>query len=133
MAPALGSVILHLDTSVLIDTLTGPAPMPDPVEAQLRAGHRLCLSSLALFEWRRGPRTDAEHTLRMSLFPDHAIVVFGADEAIRAAGLYRELRRARQREVDIAIAACALEHGAALWTLNPGDFKDIPGLTLYSG
>ena len=34
------------------------------------------------------------------------------------------------REMDIAIAACAIVNAASLWTLNPGDFPDIPGLTL---
>ena len=37
------------------------------------------------------------------------------------------------RNTLVAIAACAIEHGAALWTLNPEDFQDIPGLTLYRG
>ncbi|MBI3048361.1 MAG: type II toxin-antitoxin system VapC family toxin [Acidobacteria bacterium] len=124
---------LHLDTSVLIDALTGPAPTPDPIEKRIRAGDRLFISTLVLFEWLRGPRTDAERALRVSLFPDPQLVVFGLEEATRAAGLYRSLLRPRQREVDIAIAACAIEHGAALWTLNPEDFKDIPGLTLYPG
>src|SRR5215471_3315727 len=36
--------------------------------------------------------------------------------------------RARQREFDLSVAACALTRGAALWTLNAGDFRDIPGL-----
>ena len=44
--------------------------------------------------------------------------------------LYRRLRRPRHREIDLAIAACAIVHGAELWTLNPQDFRDIPGLTL---
>ena len=35
------------------------------------------------------------------------------------------------REIDIAIAACAIRHEAALWTLNTADFADIPGLRLY--
>ena len=26
------------------------------------------------------------------------------------------------------LSACALAQGAALWTLNPSDFQDIPGL-----
>jgi len=34
--------------------------------------------------------------------------------------------------IDLAIAACALTHEAALWTLNPEDFRDIPGLRLAS-
>jgi predicted nucleic acid-binding protein len=34
--------------------------------------------------------------------------------------------------MDIAIAACALEHGAYLWTLNTADFKGMSGLKLYA-
>jgi predicted nucleic acid-binding protein len=39
--------------------------------------------------------------------------------------------RARQREFDLAVAACALTSGAALWTLDTDDFLDIPGLSLF--
>jgi hypothetical protein len=28
-------------------------------------------------------------------------------------------------------SACALVLGARLWTLNPRDFRDLPGLELY--
>jgi predicted nucleic acid-binding protein len=42
------------------------------------------------------------------------------------------MRRARTREVDTAIAACALVHDARLWTLNPADFQDVPGIQLYT-
>jgi predicted nucleic acid-binding protein len=45
--------------------------------------------------------------------------------------VYRALKRPRGRDMDIAIAACALEQGAHLWTLNPTDFRDIPALELY--
>ena len=51
--------------------------------------------------------------------------------AARAAALYRSLKRPRGREIDLAIAACAVEHNASLWTLNPAGFKDVPGLILY--
>ena len=44
--------------------------------------------------------------------------------------LYRKIKRPRGRELDIAIAACAIAHQAQLWTLNPNDFKDIPNLKL---
>ena len=30
----------------------------------------------------------------------------------------------------LAIAACAIEHDAVLWTANTKDFDDIPGLRL---
>ena len=50
------------------------------------------------------------------------------EEAAEAAHLYSNLPRARGREVDLAIAACAITWNAELWTLNLGDFDDIPGL-----
>ena len=56
---------------------------------------------------------------------------FGPAEAARAAHLYVSLPRGRGREIDLAIAACALTLGARLWTLNPRDFRDLPGLELY--
>lgn len=95
------------------------------------AGDHATFSSIALFEWLRGPRTTGELHLRSVMFPDDVIVPFGPAEAARAAGIYRGLTRARSREADIAIAACAIEYDAQLWTLNAGDFRDIPGLTLY--
>jgi predicted nucleic acid-binding protein len=36
----------------------------------------------------------------------------------------------RRREIDLAIAAGALTPGAPLRTLNPRDFRDLPGLEL---
>ena len=36
----------------------------------------------------------------------------------------------RNRPADFAIAVCALVHDAALWTLNPKDFSDLPDLKL---
>jgi len=44
--------------------------------------------------------------------------------------LYRQVKRPRGREIDLAIAACALSSGAALWTLNVSDFRDVPELSL---
>ena len=49
-----------------------------------------------------------------------------------AARLYARVRRARGREIDLAIAACAIVHEASLWTLNRSDFADISGLTLHA-
>jgi predicted nucleic acid-binding protein len=51
--------------------------------------------------------------------------------SVDATSLYRELKRPRGREVDIVIAATAIARDAALWTLNPEDFRDIKTLTLY--
>ena len=122
---------IHVDTSFLIYALTTDFPGVDSLEEAVERGHRLRLSTLALFEWLRGPRTDEELLLQEKFTPAADAIPFGVAEARAAAKVYRALSRARRRDVDIAIAACAIEHEAALWTLNPQDFKDIPGLRLY--
>jgi predicted nucleic acid-binding protein len=64
------------------------------------------------------------------LLPPVAAVAFGPDEANLASELYTSVRRSRGREIDLAIAACAITHHAALWTLNVADFEDLPALRL---
>ena len=123
-------MIVHLDTSILIDALTGPRRSLDDLARHLDEGHRLTLSAIVLYEWWRGPRTRAELAAQQDLFPPEAAIPFGVEEAALAARLYRELPRARGRELDLAIAACALANGAAFWTLNPADVRDVPGLRL---
>jgi predicted nucleic acid-binding protein len=55
-------------------------------------------------------------------------VPFASEEAALAAGLSSRLRKARGREIDLAIAACAIARNARLWTLNTEGFEDIPDL-----
>jgi predicted nucleic acid-binding protein len=121
---------VHLDTSALIDALTGPRRSLDTLIELTDQGHRLALSTIVLYEWLRGPRTRAERETQEALFPSEQAIGFGPAEAAAAARLYNEVTRPRGREVDLAVAACALTTGAAIWTLNPGDFRDIPGLRL---
>lgn len=94
-------------------------------------GIRPGVSALVLYEWRRGPRTEMELAIEAALLGPDAVVGFGEAEARLAADMYRAVRRGRGRELDIAIAACAVGQGARLWTLNPADFQDIPGLELH--
>jgi predicted nucleic acid-binding protein len=125
------AMTIHLDTSVLVDALTGTRESLAPLERTVAAGHVLATSALVLYEWLRGPRTDDELADQEALLPAAAAREFGPSEAATAARLYRSLKRARGRDMDIAIAACAIEHGARLWTLNPDDVRDLPGLELY--
>jgi predicted nucleic acid-binding protein len=122
--------VIHLDTSVLIDALTGPKRSAARLRRWIDQGERILLSTLVLYEWLRGPRLPEEINAQEALFPNTAAVPFGPQEAAFAANLYRTLRRPRGRELDLAVAACALTQGAALWTLNRQDFRDIPDLRL---
>jgi predicted nucleic acid-binding protein len=122
--------VILLDTSVLIDTLTGPHRLAPALRARIEQGERIVLATLVLYEWLRGPRLPAELRAQEALFPADSALPFGPREAALAGRLYRELRRPRGREIDLAIAACALTHEAQLWTSNPADFRDIPGLAL---
>jgi predicted nucleic acid-binding protein len=121
---------VHLDTSALVDALTGPRRSLDPLIALVDEGHRLSLSAIVLYEWLRGPRTREELVIQEDLFPRERAVPFGTGPAAIAARLYMAVKRPRGREIDLAVAACALHDGAALWTLNRPDFSDLPGLTL---
>jgi predicted nucleic acid-binding protein len=120
--------MIHLDTSALVDALTGPRRSLDGLTALVQEGHRLALSTIVLYEWLRGPRTPAELAAQEALFPPETVVAFGPSEAQMAARLYTRVKRARGRDIDLAIAACALANGASLWTLNHIDFRDIPDL-----
>ena len=123
--------MIHLDTSVLIDAFTGPRRSAGPLRRLVEEGERIAVSTIVLYEWLRGPRQPDELQTQEALFPAAGAVSFGPSEAGRAAELYRALPRARGRELDLAVAACALVHAASLWTLNPEDFRDIPDLRLH--
>jgi len=122
--------MIHLDTSALVDALSGPKRSRSRMRELMAGPEPLGISSIVLFEWLRGPRLTEEIEAQEALFPKINAVSFGSVEAERAAELYKKLKRPRRREADLAIAACALTHGASLWVLNKDDFKDIPDLQL---
>ena len=124
--------MIVLDTSVLIDGLTGPKRSAPAIRESLLVCERMLLPALALYEWLRGPRLSGELAAQEALFPAKSAIPFGPEEAAVSAGLYRTVKRPRSREVDLAIAACDLVRGAHFWTLNPGDFRDLPGIRLYA-
>jgi predicted nucleic acid-binding protein len=122
--------MIHLDTSALIGALTGARIEARVLRQFIADGERLAVSSIVLYEWWRGPRTKDELEVQEVLLPSRTAAPFGTAEAALAAEIYIRLGRPRRREIDIAVAACAIAQGAALWTLNPHDFAGIPGLEL---
>lgn len=124
--------MIVLDTSLLIEALGAGGSMREAFRDALAAGHRMVLPTLVLYEWLRGPRTTEELAVQEAVMPAADALPFGADEARTAAELYRTLPRPRGREIDLAIAACAIAWNGVLWTLNPGDFANIPRLRLHS-
>ena len=122
--------MILLDTSVLVDGLTEKAPLLPRILAAVDRGEKLLLCTIVLYEWLRGPRVAVELKAQEDLLPSHEALPFEAADAEISARIYRSLKRPRTREVDIAIAACAIRHNAALWTVNVEDFADIPGLRL---
>ena len=123
--------MIHLDTATLVDALTGSRRSAPALRRAIEEGERLQMSTIVLYEWLRGPRRAAELDDQEVLFPREGAIAFDSESAAIAARLYARLPRARGREIDLAIAACAIAHGASLWTLNRSDFADIPGLELH--
>ena len=124
-------MLIHLDTSVLVDAFTGARRSLVRLRAATAKRDVVSISSIVLYEWLRGPRTEDEKQGVEAFFGLDQVSVFGRQEAERAAALYVGVKRARQRQADLAIAACAIESGASLWTLNRSDFDDVPGLMLF--
>lgn len=122
--------MIVLDTSVVIEALGAGGSMRDSFRATIAQGHRMVVPTLVLYEWLRGPRRPEELAVQEAVLPSDGALPFGAHEARTAADLYRDVPRARGREIDLAIAACAIAWDGVLWTLNPDDFRDIPGLRL---
>jgi predicted nucleic acid-binding protein len=123
--------MIHLDTSVLVDALTGQRRSLPLLRDLLEGPEPVSLSSIVLFEWLRGPRLKEEIEIQEAIFPGANAVPFGFAEAKIASRLYKSVKRPRGREADLAVAACAMCDGASLWTLNVRDFSDVPALTLW--
>ena len=126
--------MIFLDTSVLIEAaaVVPESPVSAPMRWLIACGERIEVPSVVLYEFLRGPRRTQELAFQESLFPQARAVPFGSAEAAQSARLYRAVPRARGREVDLAIAGTAISRGALLWTLNPRDFADVPGIRLWS-
>ncbi len=121
--------MIVLDTSVLVDALSGSRSLATTFAKVLATGERLRLPAPVLYEWLCGQRTVPELALQRVLFPDERTLAFGPVEARVAADLHLSVAGLGERQA--AIAACALTREGQLWTTRQPDFAEIPGLALF--
>ena len=80
--------MIVVDTSALVDSLTGPRRSAPQLRALIAEGERLVVPALVLYEWWRGPRREEEVAAQEALIPSEAALPFGLAEAALASTLY---------------------------------------------
>lgn len=120
----------HLDTDFLVFALSMRGPERRRFEELVASPLVIEISSIAWYEFSRGPRLPEQLAVARSAFGSDGIVPFDEDLARQAADVFRALGSPRKRAADIAIAVTALRRGALLLSRNARDFAGIPGLLL---
>ena len=91
------------------------------------------LSVVSLVELEGGAAASGDSLRRrrqQKILSSMEVLSFGEAEATAYGQIVAALGFSRRRIVDRMIAAQALVAGAALATLNPRDFRDVPGLQI---
>lgn len=88
------------------------------------------MSSLAWYEFCRGPRTPDHLAVARSFLSDVGVIPLTEEIASRAADVFRSLGSPRSRAGDIIIGVTAVASDAVLLTRNQKDFAGVPGLRL---
>ncbi len=123
---------VHLDTDFLVRALANQGPERHKLLELAASPAEIQMSSLAWYEFARGPRSPEQMAVARSLFDEEGIIPFSDDLAERAAEMFRQLGSPRRRSADVAIGITALEMNARLLSSNANDFTGIPGLEVES-
>lgn len=126
-----------LDSDIVIDYLASE-PATVGLVARL-APQRLAVSVVSYMEVYqgigRGPNGSANLAALHRFLADAPVMPFTLAEAQRCAQIRETLllmgRRVRSRELDLMVAATAVEHNLILVTRNVRDYRSIPGIQLY--
>jgi len=113
--------MICLDTNYLILGLVADSRESGEMRAWITSGEQLVTPMLAWFEFLCGPVTAAQRQTMNAFL--HALLPFGEDQAVAAAGLFNASGRKRSTRVDAMIAATAIVAGADLATNNQHDFR----------
>lgn len=124
--------MLLIDTSIAVELREGSEIASDRFAALAEAP---VMSILSVVELEGGVAKAAEGAkVRREVLDDIYrtvdVLEFGWKEARAYSEIVTAVGFSRAKVLDRMIAAQALVAGAALATLNPRDFRDIPGLTI---
>lgn len=120
----------HLDTDFLVYALSTTGPERRRLRALADSDAEIAMSSVAWYEFSRGPRTPEQLAVARSFLGEEGVVAFSEGVAAEAAEVFRRLGSPRKRAADVAIGVTAATHDAVLVTRNARDFAGIPGLKL---
>jgi len=117
-----------VDTTVWIDFFRG-TDTPEVLELQrlIDASEDVCICGVILTEVLQGIREDKDHVAASAAFDEFLFLPMTRDTFLRAADLYRTLRRKGvtvRNAVDCMIASVAIEHDIPLLH-NDRDFDAI--------
>lgn len=120
----------HLDTDFLVKALLSTGPERETLIRLSATRCELEMSSIAWYEFCRGPRTPEQLARARAHLEDEGIIAFTEELAERSASIFRSLGSPRKRAADVAIACVAMERGARLLSGNLRDYSGIKGLLL---
>lgn len=124
----------HVDTDFLVLASTRRrGPEHHRLLELLGSDAFLEISSIAWYEFVRGPRSPEMLAVARSLFGEQGVLPFDEAVAERAGLLFRQSVATRRRAADLAIAAHAIGRRAVLLTHNPRDYVGLEGLTVEAG
>ena len=118
----------HLDTDFLIYALSKAGPERDYLLKLAYSDAEIQISSIAWYEFVRGPRTPEQISVARSFFFEDGIVPFSEELAAIAGEVFRQLGSPRRKSADIPIGITAAAMDAVLLTRNTNDFAGIPDL-----
>ena len=128
MAEGTRLMMVLVDTSVWVDLFgNSPSPHVRTLEALLVRGEVLCICGIVLAEVLQGIRDDREYQRTRKHFDALLFLPMTRETFIRAAEIYRSLRRRGitvRKPVDCMIASVAIEHDVALLH-NDRDFDPM--------
>ncbi len=117
-----------IDTSVWIDFLAGRrVPHVDALQKLIENEEDLCLCGIILAEVLQGIRYDKDYIKTKNYFNDLIFLSMGKEIFVRAAEVYRYLRKSGitiRKPVDCMIASVAIEYNIRLLH-NDRDFNSI--------